>query len=788
MLLTKKLLRDVRQAVGQFIAAAAVLACGLAVYVGLYSTYRNLTLSRDSYYRQYHFADFFIELERAPLSVVRRVEAIPGVLRARGRIVKDVPVEVAGNDESAVARLISMPEKRTHIVNDIHMVSGSYFSGSDEREVIVNARFCEANDLSVGDSFIATINERRERLRIVGTAYSPEYVYPVRNAQQMVPDNKGFAIVFVKQSFAEGAFNMGSATNSIAGLVRPGTNVDVVLERAKRVLEPYGVYFDYGRDMQLSNHYLSEEIKGLEGSAIITPLVFLIIAGVILHVIMSRIAQMQRTQIGLLCALGYSRLRVLLHYLGFAAVVAALGSVSGALLGQFLAQKMTQIYILFYRFPVLESRFYPDIFATALVIGAGACALGAAMAVRRVASLEPARAMRPPAPPTGRRVMLERFGFLWKRLSLETRTTIRNVVRCRARTFLTVMGVAFATLIMVMGLAANDFFDLLMDFQFNQVDRSDLHVDLITERSLDAVREVARIDGVRHAEGLLQYGFEFRNGRRKKTVLVVGLPQQSRLHRLYDPSGRRINVPSEGLLVPERLTKGLDLAIGDHFTADPYVRGKDDVELAIRGTVEQYLGLTAYADCEYLRRVLGEPASVNGLLVSVERGKLDSVIDRLEDMPGVSATVSNERIMTGFMDSIAQTMRIMTLAQALFAAVTAFAVIYNASTISIAERTRELASMRALGFDRDEVASIGTNDILPLGALGITSGLVLGYYVMKGLAMAFETDLYKVPAILYPQTYATVAALILAFLLVSRYIAAAQTTRIDIVGALKTRE
>ncbi|GAG23548.1 unnamed protein product, partial [marine sediment metagenome] len=248
--LITKLLRDVASHKGQFIAASAVVMCGLAVFVSLQAVYRNLQLSRDSYYRRYHFADFFIELERAPLSAVRGVEGIPGVQRARGRVVKDVPLEVVGNEDSVVGRIISMPQDKRPAVNDIHIVSGSYFQGADESEVIVNQRFCEANGLHPGDSFLATIDQRRKRLRIVGTAYSPEYVYPLRSTQQIGPNDRGFAIIFVKQSFAESAFNMGNAANNIVGILRPGANLEDVLDAAKKLLEPYGVFQRYGREMQ----------------------------------------------------------------------------------------------------------------------------------------------------------------------------------------------------------------------------------------------------------------------------------------------------------------------------------------------------------------------------------------------------------------------------------------------------------------------------------------------------------------------------------------------------------
>jgi len=783
-----KLRRDVLRHKGQFLAASVVVMCGLAVYVSLYSVYNNLRVSRDGYYRQFHFADFFIELERAPVSALRLVEAIPGVLQVCGRIVKDVPLDVEGNEESVIGRFISMPAKGRPPINDIHIVSGSYFTGTHEHEVIVNQRFCEANELRPGDSFSATINGRKEQLHIVGTVYSPEYVYPIRNAQQFAPNDRGFGIVFVQKEFAESAFNMGSAVNNVVGRVRPGADVEGILEVAERRLKPYGVYHHYGREMQLSNRYVSEEIRGLRGSAVILPAVFLLIAGLIIHVIMSRITEQQRTQIGLLCALGYTKAEIVFHYLGYAVVVAALGAGVGAPLGQFLASQLMKLYRPFFRFPAFETRFYPELFATAFAVSSGACVAGMLSSVMRVVRLQPAEAMRPPTPPSGRRILLERVGFVWNRLSLEWRTVLRGICRARMRTLLTVVGVTAATVILIVGLTTLDFFVFLMEFQFNMVDRSDLHVDLISERPASAVAEIGGLDGVRRAEGILQYGFELRNGWRKKTVLVMGLPSDGELHAVYDSARRRLTIPEEGFLVPDRLAKMLEVSRGSRIIADPYVRGKDEVPACVEGVAEQFVGLTVYADRRYLCDLLGEAEMVNAVLATVDEPKFEHVVDELDGMPGVSGAVANRRIMEGLEETVQSMMNIMTFALSAFAAVIAFAVIYNSSAINVSERERELASMRAQGLGSEEVARIGTDDIMPLGVLGIVLGVPLGRLACSGVARLYETDIYKMPAVTYPRTYVIAVALVVVFLLASRRICKRRVARIDIIRALKTRE
>ncbi|GAG39602.1 unnamed protein product, partial [marine sediment metagenome] len=142
--LYRKLLRDIGHSWGQFAAVSAVVMCAIVLFIGLRIAYASLLLSRDSYYDRYHFADFFVHLEKAPETSLREVASIPGVWRVRGRIVKDVPLEVEGNDDAVLGRIISMPDRRDALINDIHLVTGSYFPGAAATEVIVNQRFCEA--------------------------------------------------------------------------------------------------------------------------------------------------------------------------------------------------------------------------------------------------------------------------------------------------------------------------------------------------------------------------------------------------------------------------------------------------------------------------------------------------------------------------------------------------------------------------------------------------------------------------------------------------------------------
>jgi len=786
-MLTRKLGRDIRQTAGQFAAVTAVVACAMVVFVSLRLAYGSLVWTRDSYYERHHFADFFVHLEKAPESALREVESIPGVWRVRGRIVKDVPLKVRGNDGAVVGRIISMPDRRDDLINDIYISSGSYFPGAAATEVIVSDRFCEANGLRVGDSIEATINERREALRIVGTAFSPEYVYALAGPQQFAPNDRDFAVIFARKTFVEDAFNMTNAVNDITGLLRPGADVEAVLDQVKKRLDQYGVYRKYGRDQQLSNQYLSYELMQLRNSALVTPMIFLVVAAAVIHVLLRRMTELQRMQIGLLCALGISKARITAHYVHYAVAVAVAGSALGALLGCWLAARWVDMYNLFFRFPSLQTRFSAPALLHGFLLCTGMCALGAAQSAWAILHVQPAVAMRPPLA-SARLVRRSAFAFLYARLPLVWRLSVRNSVRAWRRSVFTIIGVALATIIMLIGSAVTDWLDFIIHYQFDLVDRSDMNVGFTVERPAASVTELQKVDGVRRAEGIFQFGAELRHGWRKKTVLVMGLPADGDLYRVYDAHGRRVTMPEDGLVVPTRLARLLDLRPGDSLAMEPYLKDRRERPAVVRAVADQYIGLTVYAGQDLLGKMLDEARVVNGALLQCDSVDLQPVVRRLNDIPGVS-TVSTTRAVFGeFQETVTELMRVTTFVLALFAAIIAFAVIYNSSSVSIAEQERDLATMCSLGFERESVAQVATNDIMPLGLVGVAVGLPLGVQLCHLMAQLYETDLYRLPVVIRPTTYALVVAAVLAFQWTARWVCRRRVYRIDILRTLKSRE
>jgi putative ABC transport system permease protein len=257
--LNRKLIRDLFHLRGQVIAVALVVACGIAAFVAMRSVYYSLLNSQDAYYRQYRFAEVFANLKRAPETLAARIRAILGVAAAETRIVANVTLDVPGVEEPARGLIISIPERQSPMLNDLHITSGRYIEAGKRDEVIVSGAFSSANDLHPGDTLTAVINGRWQKLRIAGVAISPEYVYEIGGGE-MFPDSRRFGVMWMSRDALGPAFDMEGAFNDVALSLSPGANESEVIDGLDTLLEDYGALGAYGRADQTSHHFISNEI------------------------------------------------------------------------------------------------------------------------------------------------------------------------------------------------------------------------------------------------------------------------------------------------------------------------------------------------------------------------------------------------------------------------------------------------------------------------------------------------------------------------------------------------
>ncbi len=784
--LGRKLFRDLRHLRGQALAIALVIAAGVAVLVLMESMLVSLDLTRRTYYERYRFADVFASAKRAPLSLAGEIAAIPGVSQIETRVVADVLLDVPGLAEPAVGRLISVPEHRRAILCDLFLRAGGYPEPGRRDEVLLSESFAEIHGLQPGSTLPAILHGRRRDLRVAGLALSPEYVYNVRPGELM-PDDTRFAVLWMERSALEAAFDMKGAFNDVVLRLARGAREEEAIARLDALLEPYGGRGAIPRALQTSHWYLENELDQLRGTGRVVPVVFLAVAAFLLNVVLSRIIALERGQIGSLKALGYSNGAVATHYLGLALLIAAAGAAIGIALGAWLGVGMTRVYADFYHFPILEYRLAGRVALEGLLVALVAAGLGALGAVRAAARLPPAEALRPEPPARYRESLLERAGVKrW--LSQPGRMIVRNLSRRPARAALSVLGIALGSAMMVLGTFTLDAVELMMNVQFHLAQRYDALVTFLEPTSARALHEAARLPGVTAVEAFRAVPVRLHAGHRSRQASIMGLPARPRLNRVLDADARPVTLPPQGLMLSRALGEILGLSPGDRVEVEVLEGARPRRCVAVADLVDEFMGTNAYMELGALRRLMREGETLSGTFLAVERAAEPELYRRLKATPRVAGVLLKRAALESFEQTLAENIALVRMINLAFAAVIAFGVVYNAARISLSERSRELATLRVIGFRRAEISYILLGELALLTLVAVPAGLALGYLMAVGTIHAYQTELFRIPLVVAPRTHALAATTTLVAAVLSGAVVRRRLDRLDLVAVLKERE
>jgi putative ABC transport system permease protein len=782
----KKLWRELWSMRLQAMAIAMVIVSGVCIFIMSLSTLDSLFETRRTYYSEHHFAEVFASLKRAPLSLVERIEELPGVDKVETRIVAYVNLDVAGFSDPVSGHLISLPDNSRGLLNQIYLREGRLFEPGRDNEVLVVEEFAEAHRLQPGDKLRATINGRRKTLTIVGIALSPEYIYQIAPGA-MFPDHKRYGVFWMARKPLATAYDMDGAFNDVNTTITPGTHVETLLDQLDNLLKPYGGIGAFARKDQLSNRFLSEELKQQQTIATVFPVIFFGVAAFLLNVVLSRLISLEREQIAALKAFGYSDWAVGLHYAKLVVMIAALGIVIGTVVGVYLGKGMSNIYMHLYSLPYMIYVLKPQVVLAAACISIAVALLGAMYAVRDAARLPPAQAMRPEPPAIYHATLVERLG-LQRWFSQPTRMILRHIERRPFKSLLTTLGIAMACAIIMVSGFQEGAIDYMVEVQYGMSQREDLMVIYTDPSSQRSLYSLQSLQGVEQVEGFRSVPAKLQFRHRHYRTAVNGIEPDSHLMRLLDTELKPIHVPSEGVVLTDYLAEILRIQPGDMLTIEVLEGNRPIVQVPVVGTAKQYLGVNAYMQRGSLNRLLKEGHALTGALLTVDDRYQRDVYAELKAMPRIAGVVEHDAAIQAFYDTLAETILFFTLITTILGATISFGVVYNSMRIALSERNRELASLRVLGFERDEVAYILLGEFALLTLVAIPIGLLIGYGLCAYLASQFGTDLYRVPLVLGIRVYALAALVVIVSAVISGWMIRRNLAHLDMVAVLKTKE
>ncbi|MDB4409819.1 ABC transporter permease [Gammaproteobacteria bacterium] len=782
----RKLWRELWSMRMQAMAIAMVIVSGVSIYIMSLSTLDSLYETRENYYRNHHFAHVFTSLKRAPLSLARRVEAMPGVDKVETRVIAYVNLDVAGFSDPVSGHLLSLPDNSRGLLNQIVLRSGRLPEPGRDNEVLLSEEFAKAHHLQAGDKLRATINGRRKTLTVVGHALSPEYIYQIAPGA-MFPDYLRYGVMWMARKPLASAYDMDGAFNDVTLTLTRDGNAQDVIDQLDDLLKPYGGIGAYARKDQLSNRFLSEELKQQKTIATVFPVIFFGVAAFLLNVVISRLVSLEREQIASLKAFGYSDFAVGLHYAKLVVMIVSIGILGGLGAGIWMGKGMSSIYMDFYSLPFMLYTLKPRVIISAAVISIGVAILGTLYAVHGAAKLPPAQAMRPELPPGYRATLIERLG-LQRWFSQPTRMILRHIERQPVKSLLTTLGISMACSIMMIGGFQKGAIDYMVEVQYSMSQREDIAANYTEPTALRSLYSLRSLPGVDHVEGFRDVPARLQFEHRYYRTAVRGIESGGTLRRLLDTNLNRIELPENGVILTDYLAELLRIKPGDMLTIEVLEGSRPTVQVPVVGTAKEYLGVNAYMQREALNRLLGEGDAISGALLDVDPQYQREVYTELKGMPRIAGVVEQRSAIDSFYETMNETILFFSFITTLLGASISFGVVYNSMRISLSERNRELASLRVLGFHRSEVAYILLGELALLTLVAIPIGLLIGYGLCGYLAFKFDSDLYRIPLVLGMKVYAFAALVVIVSSIISAIMIWRNLAHLDMVAVLKSKE
>ena len=532
---------------------------------------------------------------------------------------------------------------------------------------------------------------------------------------------------------------------------------------------------------------MENELAQLESFGFMLPLVFLLVAAFILNVALTRALALQRAQIAALKALGYGNLAIGWHYLKWALVIGAMGVVIGLGAGAWLGHLIIGLYNQFFRFPQLlfSVPFSVVIGATALTLFAAAA--GAFNAVRRAVRVPPAEAMRPEAPAGYRRSVFE-TPLISRHLGAAGRMVLRNVTRHPLRSAASMFGIGFAVAILMIGFVFSDAIDRLIETQFFLAERQDVTVGFVEPRADDARHALARLPGVVSVEPQRSVAVRVRSGHHQRYLSLTGVPPEPRFKLIVDRDGKALRMPASGVVLSQILGDVLGVALGDTVTVEVLEGARPVRQVEVSGLVDDTMGLAMYMDLAAVHRMMREGEVASGALLLIDPAQQAALSRALKLLPAVAGAGFKRAVLQSFRETMSANMNLSILINLIFAGVIACGVVYNAARVSLSERSRELASLRVLGFTRAEISFILLGELALLTLAALPVGAILGYGLSVLIVGTVQSEVYRFPLYVSRQAVAWSFLGIIAAAVGSALVVRRQLDTLDLVAVLKVRE
>lgn len=763
-MLFKKMLRDFRINKGAYIASLVLVIIGILSYNMFSMLYESFDFSLKKYYQEYNIGDGTFKVNAMPNEKLNEIKNLKEVKQVEGRIEKRV--RLLDKEEEVVFQMISYDSANNNRVNGIELMGGR-MPDPEKLEIVIGNNYFIAAEKNLGDILPVIIHGKEYELEIVGYGRSPEFVYVQKNPNELIADPKAFDVAFMPYKNMSELFLMENQVNNVAFTLYNIEDYKEVKLKLEEMLYSYGLYEILPLEDQVSHSLTIQKLDGIGSVTTAVPVMFLIISGFIIFIVIKRIIEQQRTQIGVLKACGVPDFQILVHYISFAFVVGLLGGVIGAYFGIRSVPPMIELLGIAFNMPFETRGLFQKYMINSFLLSVGFAIISGYAGARNCMSLEPAEAMRAPVEKQSQESILDKFYWVVDKFHIKTKLAIRNIFRNQGRSLFIIFGIAITVALLTFPVSLNAIYQKMLFAQFEDIET--YHMKITFNRLMDkdsAVTEIKNKPGITIVEPQMILPVHMKNKWKSEETSIICLPIDSQLYNLFDKNDKQIYLTKDGISLSHYLAEKLGLGLGDKVIMEsPFFREGDFKELMVMQIIPQYLGANGYMNIDMVDELLEGKDYINSLMVNGTPEGLESLKDDLSKSEAVETFDYSAEIAAGFQEYLQQITSVILLLVVVGMGI-GFSVIYVSLIISLSERKRELATMLVVGLSEKEVHQVLIIEQLILSAIGMTMGLPLGKTLLTVFAQTSSSDTLVVPsfvpisAFLFSILFTTIAIII----------------------------
>jgi putative ABC transport system permease protein len=740
--------------------------------------------AKENYYRDYRLADIFAKVNAIPASAIPDIERIEGIREVSGRYVYDARVVSDNTDKLITLRLISVDTGYEGTpLNDI-LITGNGFSGSFD--IMADKAFQNAHGLKHGSAVRVVINRREYGLNICASADSPEYVYAVKTATEIMPNPETFGYAFIPTENIWAFSGQTGFYNDVCIELEDGVLYENVQSQLEDELKKYGLISIVRQKDQPSVAMVDMELNSIATISRVMPLIFMLMSAAVLYLMLKRIIEQERTQIGVLKAFGYGDGEIVWHYVSYGLITGAVGGILGCVYGAAVSVPYVEMFKSFFNLPTENTNIPPLLLVRSLLFAVSSGILGGYFGARRSLKLDPAQAMRPEAPKLVKFNLLTRLPLLKLILSSGGNMAVRTIARNKVRSAVIVLGLVFSFALMAFMGSYNLMIDYMMINLFSKSQLYDAKINFTKPVDFEnAVGEVYGINGVSLAEGIMEIPAEIKNKHLKTGAVVSGIEKGSTLYKIYDNEKAVYHSPPEtGIILSDVMAKKINAKKGDTLLVSSPLLDKD-TPVAVTEVCSQNLGQGIYMDLGALNNFFNLKKTASSVVVLTENvSEINAYADTAKNISNIEDKAS---LLKGYEDLLAP-FDFLIYAMWIFSVIISFAIIFNTSAISLSERKREYATLRVLGMQVTEVGEIMAFEYWLLCGVGIVFGVPFNMLLKQLLAKFFAADSFTFPATTPLSAYFMAAAGCILAVYLSNRSAAMQIRKFEMAEVLKERD